>query len=424
MILIGENEMRHDNSYRRAKRNQRQASMTREAAMVRVAELELKVAAMEYQAGMTESLKGMLLKYVVNPINKFRRHLDLFTMPVDDLMDDVIEAIAPEYAEKLMEVEVDADFEEFEAGAKQRNMERAMARGGYKPELDPPRGKTPEYIEGYEWGDVNELPIPNAVKRRIIEEAAQEHDKKVVERSLKKALNVINPVEIIKHAFHIIKKYGWDADADKQWYVKWPMRFFKVVVMAIAVAIVETIEHYLLPATMVKLTGDPAWWGLASIPLLEIIMPVVVAFFKSSKGDVVDEPGHLDWYEENYGEIENALRDENAFRGRRANRFGDFLSEYVKTRHTSRVARGDLDRNTAEELTDMIEYEYEDYGLDGRYAEIEETAPARSQESVVYHIVSLEGYYGILSDSGGDMEVEMVSNDWNDISRSFKRWTK
>lgn len=424
MIPTEENEMRHDNSYRRAKRSYRQASMTREAAMVRVAELELKVAAMEYQAGMKESLKGMLLKYVVNPINKFRRHLDIFKMPVDDLMDDVIEAIAPEYAERLMEAEVDADFEEFEAGAKQRNMERSMARGGYIPELDPPRGKSPEYIEGYEWGDTNELPIPKDVKKRLIQEAAQEHDKKVVERALKKALNAVNPVEIIKHAFHIVKKYGWDADADKQWYVKWPMRFFKVVVMAIAVAIVETIEHYVLPAGMVALTGNPAWWGLASVPLLEIIMPIVITYFKGAKKDVVDEPGHLDWYEDNYGEIEDALVDENAFRGRRANQFGDFLSEYVTTRHTRRVARGDLDRNTASDLENMIESEYEEYGLDGRYAEIEETAPARSQEGVVYHIVSLEGYYGILSDSDGDMEVEMVSDDWHDITTSFKRWTK
>jgi hypothetical protein len=268
------------------------------------------------------------------------------------------------------------------------------------------------------------LPIPKDVKKRLIQEAAQEHDKKVVERALKKALNAVNPVEIIKHAFHIVKKYGWDADADKQWYVKWPMRFFKVVVMAIAVAIVETIEHYVLPAGMVALTGNPAWWGLASVPLLEIIMPIVITYFKGAKKDVVDEPGHLDWYEENYGEIEDALEDENAFRGRRANQFGDFLSEYVNTRHTRRVARGDLDRNTASDLEEMIESEYEEYGLDGTYAEIEETAPARSQKGVVYHIVSLEGYYGILSDSDGDMEVEMVSDDWNDISRSFKRWTK
>ena len=56
--------MRHDNSYRRARRSYRQASMNRQATMERIAGLELKVAAMEYQAGMTDSLKGLFLKYV------------------------------------------------------------------------------------------------------------------------------------------------------------------------------------------------------------------------------------------------------------------------------------------------------------------------------------------------------------------------
>ena len=305
--------MRHDNSYRRARRSYRQASMNRQATMERIAGLELKVAAMEYQAGMTDSLKGLFLKYVAEPLDKYRRHLNLFSMPVDDLMDDVVEAIAPEYAEALMESEVDADFEEFETGAKLRQEEREHGQSWFSP-----RGKSPEFYEGYTWGDTNDGPIPNEVKKRIIQEAAQEHDKKVVERALKKALNVINPIEIIKHAYHIIKKHGWDPHTDEIWYKKWTKRFFKVVLMGIAVSIVETIEHYVLPATMVKLTGNPAWWGLASIPLLEIIMPIVLAYFKKSKGDTVDEPGHLDWYEENYGEIEESLEDENAFRGRRA----------------------------------------------------------------------------------------------------------
>jgi hypothetical protein len=239
-------------------------------------------------------------------------------MPIDDLMDDVIEAIAPEYAESLMEAEVDADFEEFEEGATQRNFERSQSRGGYFTEMNPPKGKSIEYYEGYAWGDSNRLPVPPSVKKRIIQEAAQEHDKKVVERALKQALNVINPIEIIKHAYHIIKKHGWDPHAEEIWYKKWPKRLFKVVLMGIAVAIVESIEHYVLPATMVKLTGNPAWWGLASIPLLEIIMPIVLAYFKKSKGDTVEEPGHLDWYEDNYGEIEESLEDENAFRSRSA----------------------------------------------------------------------------------------------------------
>lgn len=303
--------MRHDNSYRRARRSYRQASMNRQAMMERIAGLEMKVAAMEYQAGMGDSLKSLFLKYVAEPLNKYRRHLNLFKMPVDDLMDDVIEAIAPEYAEALMEAEVDADFEEFEAGAKLRQEERAHGQSRFAP-----RNKSEEFYEGYAWGDKNDGVVPREVKKRIIQEAAQEHDKKVVERALKKALNVINPIEIIKHAYHLIKENAWDPHTEEIWYKKWPKRIFKMVLGAIALSIVETLEHYVLPASMVKLTGNPAWWGLATIPLLEIVLPIVLAYFKSAEKDTVDEPGHLDWYEENYGEIEDALEDENVFRGR------------------------------------------------------------------------------------------------------------
>ena len=305
--------MRHDNSYRRAKRSYREASMNREATMERIAGLEMKVAAMEYQAGMGSKLKGLFLKMVVQPLSKYRRHLNLFKMPIDDLMDDVVEVLAPKISEKMQEDEVDADFEEFQEGAKLRNMERAMSRGGYIPEMDPPRGKSPEFYEGYEWGDTNELPVPNDVKKRIIQEAAQEHDKKVIERALLKAVNVINPVEIMKHIFHIVKSKGWDPFSEDIWYKKWTKRFFMVVMWAIAMAIVEALEHYALPKFLVWVTGDPMWWGTASIPLIEIILPIVIQFFK--KADVED-PGHLDWYEDNYGEIEESLEDENVFRGR------------------------------------------------------------------------------------------------------------
>jgi hypothetical protein len=283
------------------------------ATMERIAGLEMKVAAMEYQAGMTDSLKGLFLKYVAEPLDKYRRHLNLFKMPVDDLMDDVIEALAPEYSERLMETEVDADFEEFSAGAKLRQDERTHGQSKFSP-----RNKSPEFYEGYRWGDTHDGPIPVGVKKRIIEEAAQEHSKEVMERTLKRVLNVINPVEIIKHAYHIIKSKGWDPHTEEIWYKKWPKRILKIVILSIAVAIVEMIEHYVLPATMVKLTGNPAWWGLASVPLLEIVLPIVLAYFKGSK---VDEPGHLDWYEENYGEIENSLKDTNTFLGRKAYRY-------------------------------------------------------------------------------------------------------
>ena len=312
--------MRHDNSYRRAKRLAVKTAMTRNATMNRIADLEVKVAVMEYQAGMKDSLKGLFLKYIAEPLDKYRKHKRLFMMPIDDLMDDVIEAIAPEYAESLMEAEVDADFNEFKAGVELRLKEKSLGgRGGYFPEMNPPKDESDEFIEGYIWGDKN-TKIPTSVKKKFIEQAAKKHSKSVVETVLKNAWDTINPINIVKHAFHYIKKYGYDPHAEEIWYKKWPKVLFKTALMAVAVAIVEVLEHAVLPVVMVKLTGIEAFYGLAAVPLLEIVLPIVIAYFGNAKKDVVDAPGHLDWYEENYGEIENTL-DDNVFVSRTAFNF-------------------------------------------------------------------------------------------------------
>lgn len=295
----------------------RTASMERRAALERIAGLEMKVAAMEYQAGITDSLKGLMLKYVAEPLDKYRRHLNLFKMPIDDLLDDVVEAIAPQIAEKLMEEEVDADFNEFMEGVRTRQSEREAGLGWSKTMRD----KSPEFYEGYKWGDTNDGDPPPSIKKVIVEEAAQEHSGKVSERMVMKAMKMawatVNPIEIFKHAFHVVKKHGWDPHAEEVWYKKWTKRAFKIVLVSIAYALVEMLEHYVLPATMVHLTGNDAWWGLAAIPMLEIVLPIVMAYFKSAQKVTVDKPGHLDWYEENYGDIENVL-DENAFSGKTA----------------------------------------------------------------------------------------------------------
>ena len=73
-------------------------------------------------------------------------------------------------------------------------------------------------------------------------------------------------------------------------------------------AIVELLEHYVLPAVVVAFTGNAAWWSLASLPLLEIIVPIVVAIFKKSEGESQDDvDGHLDWFEDNFGDIDENL---------------------------------------------------------------------------------------------------------------------
>jgi len=63
-----------------------------------------------------------------------------------------------------------------------------------------------------------------------------------------------------------------------------------------------------------------AWSGLAAIPFLEIIAPIVGAYFNATQSDITDdENNHLKWYEKNFGEIEQVFEDKNLFTGRKAN---------------------------------------------------------------------------------------------------------
>lgn len=273
----------------------------------------VRVAAMKYEAGLREEVQSLFLKYIANPIEKYRRKI--FDQPLDDVMDDVIKGIAPEITEKIREHEVDQDFIQFERGVQERIFER---RGGilYSEGFN----KDDFFLKGYAWGEKNfdlvntrgKVDIPVRVKKEIILESARIHEGLVTERTLvdamKKAWKAINPIEILKHIGHVLHEYGWKVDETQAWYIRWPKRLFKMATTALIVAIVEMIEHYVLPAVVVALTGNAAWYGLAAVPLIEIIGPIVIAIFKKSEGETQDEvDGHLDWFEKQYGDIDEVL---------------------------------------------------------------------------------------------------------------------
>ena len=125
---------------------------------------------------------------------------------------------------------------------------------------------------------------------------------------MKKAWKTINPVEILKHIGHLLHKHGWKVDETEAWYIRWPKRLVKLSTTALAITIVEMLEHYVLPYVVVTLTGNPAWWSLGTLPLLEIIFPIVASIFKKSENETQEEvDGHLDWFEKQYGDIDEAL---------------------------------------------------------------------------------------------------------------------
>ena len=108
----------------------------------------VRIASMKYEAGLKEEMKSLFLKYIAAPLDKYRRQV--FTQPLDDVMDDVIKGIAPEITENIREHEVDQDFDHFKSGVQERIFER---RAGII--YNEPYDKDEFFIRGYAWGEKN-----------------------------------------------------------------------------------------------------------------------------------------------------------------------------------------------------------------------------------------------------------------------------
>jgi hypothetical protein len=68
----------------------------------------------------------------------------------------------------------------------------------------------------------------------------------------------------------------------------------------------------------------------------------------------------------------------------------------------------------------MIEDQYNEYGLDEDYIEIEAQGRSRATGSTLM-LVSLEGYYGIVRVDGRREDVEAVSNDYGYINKMYQK---
>ena len=218
---------------------------------------------------------------------------------VDDLLDQAIQEAAPEIVRNIREREVDEDVDEFIDGAIHGGWDAKTSSYADPPNIGDPaevrdEGDREEVTEmyrlGYEWGwenpDKASEDIPSEVKRQMVEEAIGEFQERITEEVLIDALE--NSVNWAKHSLddvHTIlknakKKYGWK--------------------MVPAIAGIEVFEHAVLPQLLVTLTGNPAFYVVATIPILEILAASALAIAKSKmpkKPKVEPPPGHLDWYE-------------------------------------------------------------------------------------------------------------------------------
>jgi hypothetical protein len=230
------------------------------------------------------------LSWMAQPLSVIlKEHKDFIYGPVNDLMDEVIRKLAPKIVESVGEREIDEDVEEFTDGAREGRFE--ALQGFFR---DPERGQSDDYYAGYEWGfsaahswDGKEL--PSQVKRRVVKEQIQEFQSQVTEKVvsdlMKKAWSAVSPAHTLKVMVSAVKKHGWK--------------------IGLSFALFEIVEHTILPAVMIKLTGDPEWAVLGTLPIGEIIYALVLRAIgrADNKLDEITEDGHLDWYVEKYGPV-------------------------------------------------------------------------------------------------------------------------
>jgi hypothetical protein len=235
------------------------------------------------------------MKWMAQPIPIIlQEHKDLIYGPVDDLMDEVLRQIAPQIVKAIGEREIDEDVEEFLGGAQEGRFD---ALSGYL--ADPDHTAPDDEQAGYDWGfahaqDWGGKKLPSAVERKVVQEQIREFQGRVTEEVvidlMEKAWHALSPAHTIKAMIKAIKKHGWK--------------------LGIGFVLFEIVEHALLPVAMIKLTGNPNWAVLGTLPIGEIIYAIALRVLGKAdkKLDKLDEGGHLDWYEAKYGPVRLASR--------------------------------------------------------------------------------------------------------------------
>jgi hypothetical protein len=230
------------------------------------------------------------LEWIVRPWKVLWDHrADFVHGPVDDAMDDVFRALAPEIVLAIGEREVDEDVDEFLAGAEQG---RHDARGDLFENDDS--AWSPDYRAGYQWGYHNAdnwrtLTLPDEVRRRVVRENLSEFRNEVTEHvlteALRKAWHAVDPRETIKAMIAAVKQHGWKV--------------------GIGLALFELMEHTVLPTVLIALTGRPEMAVTGTLPLGEIILPIILRAIGNvpAEANHANPDGHMDWYIENYGSV-------------------------------------------------------------------------------------------------------------------------
>ena len=258
--------------------------------------------------------EGMnLLREYINDVLLEEAEVGALMRDVDDILDDAIRDAAPEIVRDIREREVDEDIDEFIDGAIHGSWDTKELSYADPPKVGSPTevmdaGDNEEVTEmyrlGYEWGWANptkikaDQPPPAAIRAEMIEYALENFKSRVTEEF------IINAFE--KATGYVKQQMGDVHDLLKKAKEKFGWK------IAPAIVSIEVIEHAVLPAVLGAM--HPIFYGLTAIPTVEILAASALAIMKArmpSSAPAEIPPGHLDWYENEYGKAvtESLLRE-------------------------------------------------------------------------------------------------------------------
>lgn len=240
------------------------------------------------QAGTRE----IFINYLKNPLVKIK---DLPRRLVKDALEDLFENINIEkLTEVIREAQIDEHVTSFKEGFQARESELAFSDG-----YEPPQTKEDledhfhdeDYIAGYFFRQENPQRWSLRLQKKVTEMGYAEWndlvDEGYVKTKLIDILKGLHPVTLFKHMVHTVKQHG--------------------LIVALPIVISEMLLHS-LPLWASKIIGPTAAIAISQIPITEMLAPAYLKYVASAdKGEPVE---YLDWYEHNYGEIEDVVDED------------------------------------------------------------------------------------------------------------------
>lgn len=237
-------------------------------------------------------VREVFINYIKNPLVKIK---DLPNRLIKDGLEDLFENINIEkLTEVIREAQIDAHVTSFKEGFEARASELAFSDG-----YEPPQTKEDledhfhdeDYIAGYLFRQENPQRWSLRLQKKVTEMGYAEWndlvDEGYVKTKLIDALKGLHPVTLFKHMVHTVKQHG--------------------LVVALPIVISEALLHT-LPLWASKILGPGVALAVSQIPITEMLAPAYLRYVASAdKGEPVE---YLDWYENNYGEIEKVVDED------------------------------------------------------------------------------------------------------------------